>query len=234
MLEGPYDRSVEIVLIRHAEPEWVRDGLNVVDPPLTERGHRQADLLAKALADQRFDELFVSPLRRARQTAAPLLDRLDREEVVADWLEEIRDPKWHGTPAEKAAAAYEAERRKPAAERWSGLEDGESLRDFVDRINLGAELFLAERGVVRVAHELPVWQIDEPGRVVGLVAHAGTNSIVICQMLGLDPTPWEWDRFVLRHASISRLEALELGDGYTFSLTSLSDVEHLDRADRTR
>ena len=33
---------MEIVLIRHGEPEWVRDGLNVVDPPLTERGHMQA------------------------------------------------------------------------------------------------------------------------------------------------------------------------------------------------
>ena len=22
------------------------------------------------------------------------------------WLEEIRDPKWHGTPAERAAEAY--------------------------------------------------------------------------------------------------------------------------------
>ena len=35
---------------------------------------------------------------------------------------------------------------------------------------------------------------------------------------------------VLRHASISRLEAIPLGDGYTFSLTALSDVEHLAAA----
>ena len=60
-----------------------------------------------------------------------------------------------------------------------------------------------------------------------LVAHAGTNSVFICHLLGLPPTPWEWDRMVLRHASISRLEAIPLGDGYTFSLTALSDVEHL-------
>ena len=53
-------------------------------------------------------------------------------------------------------------------------------------------------------------------------------------MLGLEPTPWEWDRFVLGHTSISRLEALELGDGYTFSLTKLSNVEHLTTDPRTR
>jgi probable phosphoglycerate mutase len=39
---------------------------------------------------------------------------------------------------------------------------------------------------------------------------------------------------VLRHASISRLEAIPLGDGYTFSLTALSEVEHIPVADRTR
>ena len=111
---------------------------------------------------------------------------------------------------------------------------GEDIREFVDRIRLGAEKFLQERGVHRMEGELPVWHIAEPGRRIALVAHAGTNTIVICHLLGLPPTPWEWERMVLRHASISRLEAIPVGDGYTFSLTALSDVEHLALADRTR
>lgn len=225
---------MELVLIRHAQPEWVRDGLNVVDPPLTPLGQRQALHLAKAMVDERFDEVLVSPLMRARQTAAPVLEALGREEDIDGWLEEIRDPKWHGTPAERAAEAYNELRGRPAAARWDGLNGGESIREFVDRIRLGVFNFLAERGVRRVDHELPVWEIDEPGRRIALIAHAGTNSVTICHLLGLEPTPWEWDRFVLGHASISRLEAIPLGDGYTFSLTKLSDVEHLDRSERTR
>ncbi len=80
---------MEIVLIRHGEPEWVRDGLNVVDPPLTGRGLAQAERLAEALADESFDEILVSPLVRARQTAAPLLAALgspggDRSVVGGD------------------------------------------------------------------------------------------------------------------------------------------------------
>ena len=39
---------------------------------------------------------------------------------------------------------------------------------------------------------------------------------------------------MLGHASISRLEAMPLGDGYTFCLTELCDVEHLAADDRTR
>jgi len=46
--------------------------------------------------------------------------------------------------------------------------------------------------------------------------------------------PWEWDRFVTPHASITRLESMELADGHTFSLTRLGDVEHLARDERTR
>jgi probable phosphoglycerate mutase len=225
---------MEIVLIRHGEPEWVRDGLSVVDPPLTERGHRQAERLADALSHERFDEVLVSPLVRARQTATPLLQALGVAEVIDPWLEEIRDPMWHGSPAEKAAEAYAELRGRPAEERWHGLEGGESIREFVGRIRAGASSFLAERGVLRSETDLPVWQIAEPGRRIALVAHAGTNSVTIGHLLGLEPTPWEWDRFVLGHSSVSRVEALALEDGYTFSLTKLSDLEHLDRDQRTR
>jgi len=222
------------VLVRHAQPEWVRDGLNVVDPPLTELGFGQAEQLVAALTDETFDEVLLSPMLRARQTAAPYLTATGRDEVIAGWLEEIRDPKWHGTPMERAAEAYAELRGRPALGRWDGLTGGESTRDFVDRMRLGATNFLAERGVRRVEHELPVWEIKEPGAKILLIAHAGTNSVTITHLLGLAPTPWEWERFVLGHASISRVEALPLGDGYTFSLTTLSDVEHLPLDHRTR
>lgn len=225
---------MEIVLIRHGEPEWVRDGLTVVDPPLTELGRRQAELLAGALRDEQFDEILVSPLVRARQTAQPLLEALGRHEVVDPWLEEIRDPVWHGTPAEKAAEAYAELRGRKAEDRWHGLHGGESMRDFVARIRTGVTGFLADRGVERSEMDLPVWQIREPGARIALVAHAGTNSVTVGHLLGLDPVPWEWDRFVLGHTSISRLEAMELDDGFTFCLSKLSDVEHLGRQQRTR
>lgn len=227
-------RRMEIVLIRHGQPEWVRNERNIENPPLTELGHAQARRMAEALADEHFDEVFASPLLRARQTAAPLFDALGRQEQIADWLEEIRDPAWHGTPVEKAQQAYDEMRSRNAEDRWDGLIEGESIRDFTARIHKGATDFFADRGMFRSEVDLPVWQIVEPGMRIALVAHAGTNSTTIAHVLGLDPTPWEWDRFVLGHTSVSRLEALPLGDGFTFSLTKLSDVEHLDDEQRTR
>jgi broad specificity phosphatase PhoE len=88
--------------------------------------------------------------------------------------------------------------------------------------------------MVRTPMGLPVWKVAKPGTRIALVAHVGTNSVAIGHLLGLEPTPWEWERFVLGHASISRVEALPVHDGHMFSLSKLSDVEHIDAENRTR
>lgn len=231
---------MQILLIRHGEPEWIVDGLNVDNPPLTERGHAQARLMAESLRDQRYerehDEVHCSPLMRARQTAAPLFEVFEREESTQPWLEEIRNPLWHGTPQERSEEAYRQERTRASQERWSGLavEGGEPTREFVDRIHAGATAFLAERGIARIPSELPLWSIAEPDRRIALVAHAGTNSVLIATLLGLAPTPWEWDRFVIGHGSTSRIESIEMGDGHTFCLSKLGIDEYLPVEDRTR
>ncbi len=240
---------MEIVLIRHGEPEWVRDGLNVDDPPLTQRGERQAEAMANVLRHEHFDEVFCSPLVRARQTAAPLFAALNQGETIAPWLEEIRNPIWHGTPRVVADEAYATDRARPAEERWLGLDGGEHVGEFDIRMRAGITAFLAERAITRSPHALPVWTAkstdvkpdlnhelkhDAQNRRVALVAHAGTNSVIISCLLGIPATPWEWERFGIHHGSISRLTTMTLGDGITFCLNKLSDVEHLDLNHRTR
>lgn len=225
---------MEIFLVRHGEPQWVRDGLSVVDPPLTERGRAQAAQVAQALGGEQFDEIIVSPLRRARETAAPLLEALGHPEAIEPWLHEIREPDWHGTPAELAATAYAEERRRASDARWNGVQGGEPPRDFVERVRSGATDYLGRRGMHRSAHVLPLWHVENPGSRLLVVAHAGTNGVLLSLLLGLDPVPWEWDRFVTGHASITRLETMQLEDGHTFSLTRLADSEHLPKDARTR
>ena len=212
----------------------MRAGLNVDHPTLTELGPLPALRLAARLVGEHFDEILVSPLTRADQTSQPLLERLGREPTVAPWLEEIRNPVWHGTPVERAEEAFRAERARPAHHRWEGLDRGEPVRDFVERVHRDMQLFLAERGIAPAREDLPVWRIAEPGSKILLIAHAGTNAVAFGHLLGLQPVPWEWERFVLGHASVSRVESLATGDGHTFSLTKLGDVEHLDAAERTR
>ena len=227
---------MELVIIRHAQPEWVKDGLSVDNPPLTDLGFRQADAVASALADEYFDEILVSPLLRTQQTAVPILETFNRPLVIETLLEEIRNPIWHGTPQERAEAAWSAEKNKKSHERWAGLDGGEAVSDFVNRINDGITGFLSNRGLTRSNSDLPVWEVSDQfddSRKIALVCHAGTGSVSICHMLGFPVTPWEWERLVIGHATINRISTLSLADGVTFGLTQLSGNDHLEPGLRT-
>ena len=139
-----------------------------------------------------------------------------------------------GQAAEHAQEAYRELLARPSLERWTGLEGGESVRDFADRVALGVDWFMEQRGATRSDGGLPVWKMTNADIRVALVAHAGTNSMAIGHLLGVEPVPWQWERFQLFHTSITRLETFELGDGHAFGLTRLGNAEHLGHDDRTR
>jgi broad specificity phosphatase PhoE len=62
---------MEVVLVRHGETEWSRDGRHTgrTDVPLTERGEEQARAVGEALRERSFALVLSSPLRRALETA---------------------------------------------------------------------------------------------------------------------------------------------------------------------
>ncbi|MEX2504162.1 MAG: histidine phosphatase family protein [Egicoccus sp.] len=219
---------MELVLVRHAQPEWSRDRTARVDPGLTERGHTQARLAARRLAARPFDRLFVSTATRARETATPLRD-LHPDVAVEEraWLHEIHMPAhWEGTPQEEVDRTFREARTRSREEWWQGIPGGESFRDFHARVTTGLEGELADLGLSRDQHGF--WQLPDglPQRLV-MVAHGGTNSVVLGHLLGLEPQPWEWERFASDHASLTVLRTAPIGSGHIFSLQYFSDVEHL-------
>ena len=218
---------MELVLVRHAQPEWVRGQISQVDPGLTELGRRQADLVAARLADARFDHVLVSTARRAQQTARPVRQRL-REVPTTDrvWLHEIQLPQsWADTPAEEVGRVLLEARDRPRDEWWDGLPGGESFRDFHERVTTGLMEELAVFGARRQPDGL--WEVPDDDLRLLLVAHAGTNSIVLGALLGLEPEPWEWERFASDHASVTLLRTTAIAGGNIFGLQRFSDVEHL-------
>ena len=58
---------MRILLIRHGDPDYVND-------TLTEKGRREAALLAKRAVSMNMGECYKSPLGRAKDTAAPCLE----------------------------------------------------------------------------------------------------------------------------------------------------------------
>ena len=79
-----------VTLLRHGEPDWAPSaGATVSDPGLTGFGHVQAQAAAKALAAERIDAIYVSPLSRAQQTAEPLAAASGVTPITVDDLAEI-------------------------------------------------------------------------------------------------------------------------------------------------
>jgi len=222
------------VFVRHAQPEWIRDGLNIDDPCLTALGRAQADRLGRRFQRSSADVVLVSNLRRARETAEPIADALGVEPVVCDWLAEITSPVWEGTPVEHVERLFREHREKPLDEMWEGLEGGESFHDFHRRVTNGVQAFIEGQGDERISDEPALWQLAEPERRVIVVAHAGTNAAAIGYLLGIRPVPWEWERFVSFHASISSIEPIPISAGHAFSLARFSDVAHLPPGLQTR
>lgn len=60
----------EVVVVRHGQTEWSRDGRHTgrTDLPLLPEGEEQAAALAPALASRDFALVLTSPLERARRT----------------------------------------------------------------------------------------------------------------------------------------------------------------------
>ncbi|MEV0974177.1 histidine phosphatase family protein [Microtetraspora glauca] len=62
---------MEVILLRHGETEWSRDGRHtgLTDLPLTKRGEEQARALARVVRGRTFSLALSGPAQRARVTA---------------------------------------------------------------------------------------------------------------------------------------------------------------------
>jgi broad specificity phosphatase PhoE len=179
------------------------------------------------LEHEAFDRILISTATRARQTAAPLLPRVASTRIdEREWLHEIHMPAaWEGTPSEEVGRVLAEARGRSREHWWDGLPGGESFRDFHARVTQGLVEELAALGVQRDAAGL--WHVPHDAPRLLLVAHAGTNSVVLGHLLGLDPEPWEWERFASDHASLTTLRSTPIAGGHIFSLQRFSDVGHL-------
>ena len=229
---------MELIFIRHGEPEWSIDGTSQVDPGLTPCGHQQARAVAEYLAaqDRPLTEILVSPLRRAAETAAPLSAATALRSSTIEDLTEIGMPDWSATSEDDVQRTFrEAQKRHPE-DWWAGIRGGEPFGDFYKRVAAAMTEIIAARGAIALeGSDRHLWRLQgDAAQRIAIVAHAGTNAAALGMLLHIEPTPWEWDRFALGHASISRARLIPLGSDHIFSLRTLNDRAHLPRELRTR
>ena len=221
---------MDLLLVRHGQPDWAPDQIAQNDPSLTELGREQAKRIAHRLSGlDHVDEIWVSPMRRAVQTAEPIAEELGHEVEVFPWLEEIQNPpEWEGTPVEQVDRILAEANQRTMDEMWDGLPGGESFRSFHNRVVTGLSETMDSHGIHPMDRDhRHLWTVDDPDKRVVIVAHAGTNTVVLGHLLGLEPVPWEWERFRQPHTGLARLTLVKISTGWAFSLRQSGNVSHL-------
>ena len=221
-------------MLRHGQAEWIRNDHAVENPPLTPLGRRQIEAAAEALRHEPFDQFLASPVARAWESAQIVGAARQAEPQRQDWLAEIRVPTL-GRNREEFFSYFARARQRPPAAWWDGFEFSESFREFHQRIAAGLYEWLArDHGLEPYEHDgFTMWRMPEATRKrrVLLVAHGGTISVITGILLGVEPTPWEWERFDLNLAGIYRLGTVELAGSCTWSLRKANDTTHLQGID---
>jgi 2,3-bisphosphoglycerate-dependent phosphoglycerate mutase len=222
--ESPLDRAFltnmagvgRLILVRHGQQRWPVDPhppvSEWVDPPLSDTGRRQAEIVGRALAGEAVDAVYSSRLERAHQTGQEIARHHGMEPEVMDELREV--------------------------ELFRDLPDGKSVRELVpEPVLLGMrERFVQERtwDVYPYSESSAELRHRVVNVIEGIVSmHAGGTIVVACHggvinayighVLGLVQDMF----FRPGHASVSRVL---VGDGRRV-VHSLNELHHLAEVD---
>jgi broad specificity phosphatase PhoE len=164
--------STWVYLARHGEVLHAAEGrfFGHTDVSLSPVGIAQADALAERLRAEPIEAVYASDLLRARLSAAPLASARGTSVVAVPPLREIAMGRWEGLTFAEIRA-----REPELCDRWLAtpfavpFPDGEGLPDLQAR-TLPAIRALVER---------------HAGRRIAVVAHGGTNRVILGEALGL-------------------------------------------------
>ncbi|MCY0931601.1 bifunctional RNase H/acid phosphatase [Streptomyces sp. H27-H1] len=200
------------VLLRHGEtaltPQKRFSGSGGSDPELSATGRRQAAAVAESLAARgTVQSVISSPLRRCRETAQAVADRLGLTVTVEEGLREVDFGAWEGLTfaetSERFPEDLQAWLDSPKAAPTGG---GESFASATRRISATRDRLLAEH----------------TGRTVLLVSHVTPVKILVRLALGAPPEALF--RMELSAASLSAVAYYADGNA---SVRLLNDTSHL-------
>lgn len=196
---------MQLLLIRHALPVRRERVEGPADPELSEAGHAQVQHLARYLASEPLTALYSSPLRRAKQTAAPLAQERDLPLQVLDGLAEFDRGSASYIPAEELKAAN--------GQQWKDLLAGRHDHEGFAGADHFRALVLASMEDIITSNE---------GGVVAVVCHAGVIGSYLAHILGITLVGPSF--FAPNYTSISRVMASRKGNR---SLFTMNETSHL-------
>ena len=205
----PQDTPTRLLLVRHGVTEYSleRRFAGRSDLELTEAGHEQARQAAGRVAELGpVDVVISSPLRRTRQTAQQIADRLALPVLIEDGMIETDFGDWDGYTYDEVRQRWPAELQRWLADPAVAPPSGESFETVTRRVRRARDRILAQHG----------------RKTVVVVSHVSPIKILV--RLALDAPPSALQRMFLGPASISVIDYYPDGP---VSLQSFNDTAHL-------
>jgi probable phosphoglycerate mutase len=204
--------ATELVLVRHGASAPVRPGIvpplldGHSDPPLAPEGVAQARAAADRLAHEQLAGLFVTPLRRTAETAAPLASATGLEPVVVPDLREVFLGDWEaGEFRIRIAERDPLALRMLAEERWDVIPNAEPADAFAARIRAGV---------------LAVVEAVGPDATAAVYVHGGVVGEICRQATGSRG-------FAFVHADNGSISRVVVSAPDRWLLRSFNDTAHL-------
>ena len=215
---------MKIIFARHAEPDYLHD-------TITEKGKREAKLLAERLTKTETDEIYVSPLGRAKDTAAYTLEKTGKTAVQLDWLQEFKGriitPEgivscWDRLPENWTVKdeyySHDLWYKTPLMKTLNVKKEYEYVCEKIDR-------FLEEHGYKRDGRLYRV--TDSNHKTIVLFCHFAVECVILSRIFSISPMIL-WHNFVALPSSVTTIVSEERKKGAAqFRCTGFGDVSHL-------
>ena len=168
--------------MRHGETEWNHKNLPMgqQDISLNEEGLAQALAASQLIKDEQIKSIFVSPLKRAIQTAEIVCSQTS---ILYNVVEEIKEASFgveEGNP--NTAWAQEWMAGKP-------IEGAESFSSFIERVNKGLNIVFKSKHPTLMISHMGVYKIIQ--KILGMPPCGLQNGEVAYHVPPSDLTP-QW------------------------------------------
>ena len=222
---------MKLLFIRHGDPDYENDAL-------TEKGSKEAQLLAERIARTHIDEYYVSPMGRAQLTAKPSLERKGVEAITYDWLKEFGPRILRPDSPERTHVCWdwlpqdwmEREHFFKYDEWWDDdiLGTG-NVKKSAQHVWTEMDKFLAEHGYERDKHYYRA--VRSNNDTIAFFCHFGVTTLILSHLIGASPMVL-WHGLCAAPTSVTTVYTEERRRGIaSFRIASFGDISHLYVAD---
>ena len=219
---------MRILIIRHADPDYAIDSL-------TEKGWREAKLLADRFEKEKIDYFYSSPLGRAKNTCIEVAKRKGMEEqiTVQEWLKEFplrlqlpgnnkETRVWDILPEYWTNESILYDRT-----RWLDWEcyKNAGVKEEYEKVGENLYALLAKHGYERDGGFFRV--TNSNADTIAFFCHFGIEMVLLSHIFGVSPIPL-LHNFAALPSSVTTLYSEERREGIaSFRCCGFGDMSHL-------